>query len=52
MSRNTIACASATTSVLSARPIRSLPSSDRTINFASVPWQEESTFLIMPTFLA
>jgi hypothetical protein len=46
-----MACASATTKVLSARPIRNFPSSDRTMNFASFPWQAASSFLIIPTFL-
>ena len=36
-SRRTIAWARATTSVFSARPIRSLPSKERTINLASFP---------------
>lgn len=46
----TTACARATSTVRSAFPIRSLPSSDRTMYFASCPWHAASNLVMMDTF--
>ena len=50
-SANTTACASATKTVRSALPMRSLPSKLRTMYFASWPRHDARSLVMMETFL-